>query len=117
MDNNNNNNNNNNNFRNHTKSSVRKVSSPIKLETLSKDKPHNRHSFEKSQTQPEHLSIDQYSSWQLPLISIYKTYPINKNSTDIAGEITTTPAFYFGFENSKSNGDKFLYLTGDVLQS
>ena len=39
-----------------------KVSSPIKLETLSKDKPHKRHSLERSRTQPEHLSIDQYSS-------------------------------------------------------
>ena len=53
----------------------------------------------------------------MSLISIYKTYSINKNSTDIAGEITTMPAFYFGFENSKLNGDKFLYLAGDVLQS
>ena len=56
-------------------------------------------------------------SWQLPSISIYKTYPISKNSTDIAGEITAMPVFYFGFEYSKSNGDKFLYLTGGVLQS
>ena len=41
---------------------------PITLETLSKDKPHNRHSLERSQTQPEYLSIDQYTAWQLPLI-------------------------------------------------
>ena len=26
-------------------------------------------------------------------------------------------AFYFGFESSKSNGDKFLYLAGSILQS
>ena len=57
----------------------------VTFETLSKDKPHNRHSPEKSRTQPEHLSIDQYTSWQLPLISTYKTYHINKNMTDIAG--------------------------------
>ena len=55
-------------FRNHTKNSLRKVSSPIKLETLSKDKPDKRGSLERSQTQPEHLSIDQYNSWELPLI-------------------------------------------------
>ena len=86
------------------------------MEALSKDKPHNRHPLERSQAQPEHLSIDQYSSWELPLISIHKTYPINKNLTDTAGETTTMSAFYFGFENSKSNGDNFLYLAGDVLQ-
>ena len=44
-----------------TKSSLCEVSSPIKLETLSKDKPHNRHSPERYRTQPEHLSIDQYT--------------------------------------------------------
>ena len=27
------------------------------------------------------------------------------------------PYFYFGFENNKSNGGKFLYLAGEVLQS
>ena len=53
----------------------------------------------------------------MSLISIYKTYPINKNSTDIAGEINTIAGFYFGFGNSKFNGDKFFYLAGDVLQS
>ena len=26
------------------------------------------------------------------------------------------PAFYFGFEISKSYGDKFLYLVGGILQ-
>ena len=62
-------------FRNHTKNSLRKVSSPIKLETLSKDKPHNGHSLERSQTQQEHLSINQYSSWQLPLFQFIKPTP------------------------------------------
>ena len=27
------------------------------------------------------------------------------------------PYFYFRFENNKSNGGKFLYLAGEVLQS
>ena len=86
--------------------------SQIKLEALSKEKPHNRHSPERSRIQSGYLSIVKYTSWQVILISVYKTYTINKNPTDIAGAVTTMPVFYFGFDN-----DKFLYLVGSVLQS
>ena len=51
---------------------------PIKLGTLSKGKPHNRHSPERSQTQPEYLSIDKCISWQLPLILFIKPKPSTK---------------------------------------
>ena len=68
----------------------------IKLETLSKEKPGNRHFPERSQTLPEYLSIDPYTSWQLTLIC--KTNIINKNSTDIAGSVIAMPVLYFGFE-------------------
>ena len=68
----------------------------IKLETLSKEKPGNRHFAERSQTLPEYLSIDTYTSWQLNLIC--KTNTINKNSTDIAGSVIAMPVLYFGFE-------------------
>ena len=103
-------------FRDQPKSSIRKVSSLIKLETLSKKKPPNRHSPERSQTQPKYLSIlsidkylsilsidkylsiSSYTSWELSLISIYRTYTIIKNSTDIAKAATTMSVFYFGFK-------------------
>ena len=96
-------------FRDQPKSSIRKVSSLIKLETLSKKKPPNRHSPERSQTQPKYssilsidkyLSISSYTSWELSLISIYRTYTIIKNSTDIAKAVTAMSAFYFGFKKN-----------------
>ena len=68
------------------------------MDTLSNEKPHTRHSPERSQIQPGYLSIDEYTSWQFPLILVYKTYTINKNSTNIARAVITIPAFYFGFE-------------------
>ena len=73
-------------------------SSSIKLETLTKENPNHRHSPERSRTQLEYLSIDKYTPWQLLLISIYKIYTINKNSTDIAEAVTAMSHFYFGFE-------------------
>ena len=76
------------NFGSQPKRNLRKVFSQIKLETSSKEKPRNRHSPERSQTQPEYLSIDKYTSWQLSLISVYETCTI-KNSTVTAGEVTT----------------------------
>ena len=96
-------------FRDQPKSSIRKVSSLIKLETLSKKKPPNRHSPERSQTQPKYLSIlsidkylsiSSYTSWELSLISIYRTYTIIKNSTDVAKAVTTMSVFYFGFKKN-----------------
>ena len=111
-------------FRDQPKSSIRKVSSLIKLETLSKKKPPNRHSPERSQTQPKYLSIlsidkylsiSSYTSWELSLISIYRTYTIIKNSTDIAKAVTTMSAFYFGFKK-KYKKKKFLYIAVSVLQ-
>ena len=96
-------------FRDQPKSSIRKVSSLIKLETLSKKKPPNRHSPERSQTQPKYLSIlsidkylsiSLYTSWELSLISIYRTYTIIKNLTDIAKAVTTMSVFYFGFKKN-----------------
>ena len=96
-------------FRDQPKSSIRKVSSLIKLETLSKKKPPNRHSPERSQTQPKYLSIlsidkylsiSLYTSWELSLISIYGTYTIIKNLTDIAKAVTTMSVFYFGFKKN-----------------
>ena len=96
-------------FRDQPKSSIRKVSSLIKLETLSKKKPPNRHSPERSQTQPKYLSIlsidkylsiSSYTSWELSLISIYRTYTIIKNLTDIAKAVTTMSVFYFGFQKN-----------------
>ena len=105
-------------FRDQPKSSIRKVSSLIKLETLSKKKPPNRHSPERSQTQPKYLSIlsidkylsilsidkylsiSSYTSWELSLISIYRTYTIIKNLTDIAKAVTTMSVFYFGFKKN-----------------
>ena len=59
---------------------------------------HSRHSPERSQIQPGYLSIDKYKSWQFPLILVYKIYTINKYSANIAGAVTTIPAFYLGFE-------------------
>ena len=44
------------------------------------------------------ISADKYNSWQLSLISVYKTYTINKNFTGTAGAITTMTAFYLRFE-------------------
>ena len=70
----------------------------INMEVLSKDKPHNRHSPERSRTQSEYLPIVKCTYWQLLLISVYKAYTINKNSTDIAGTVTTVPVFKFRFE-------------------
>ena len=96
-------------FRDQPKSSIRRVSSLIKLETLSKKKPPNRHSPERSQTQPKYLSIlsidkylsiSSYTSWELSLISIYRTYTIIKNLTDIAKAVTTMSVFYFGFKKN-----------------
>ena len=96
-------------FRDQPKSSIRKVSSLIKLETLSKKKPPKRHSPERSQTQPKYLSIlsidkylsiSSYTSWELSLISIYRTYTIIKNLTDIAKAVTTMSVFYFGFKKN-----------------
>ena len=96
-------------FRDQPKSSIRKVSSLIKLEALSKKKPPNRHSPERSQTQPKYLSIlsidkylsiSSYTSWELSLISIYRTYTIIKNLTDIAKAVTTMSVFYFGFKKN-----------------
>ena len=55
---------------------------------------HSRHSPERSQIQPGYLSIDKYTSWQFPLILVYKTYTINKNSADIAGAVIAIPRCY-----------------------
>ena len=59
---------------------------------------HRRYSPERSQIQPGYLSIDKYTSWQFPLILVYKTYTINKNSANIVGAVTTIRDFYFAFE-------------------
>ena len=59
---------------------------------------HSRYSPERSQIQPGYLSIDKYTSWQFPLILVYKTYTINKNSANIAEAVVTIPGSYFGFE-------------------
>ena len=83
---------------------------------LNKEKPHDRHSPERSQIQPEYLSIDTYTSRQLSLISIYKTCIINKNSTNIAGEATVMAAFLVSDYN-KSNDDNILYLFGSLFKS
>ena len=59
---------------------------------------HSRYSPERSQRQPGYLSINKYTSWQFTLILVYQTCTINKNSANIAGAVTTIPAFYFAFE-------------------
>ena len=59
---------------------------------------HSRHSPKRSQVHPGYLSIDKYTSWQFPLILVFKTYTINKNSANIAGAVTTMPGFYFALE-------------------
>ena len=70
------------NIRNHTKGSLAKVSSQIKLQTLFQEKPHNRHSLERSRIQSGYLWIDKYTSCNCS--SVYKTCTINKNLTDIS---------------------------------
>ena len=70
------------NIRNHTKGSLAKVSSQIKLQTLFQEKPHNRHSPERSRIQSGYLWIDKYTSCNCS--SVYKTCTINKNLTDIS---------------------------------
>ena len=60
-------------------SSLYKVFSPIKLDSLSKEKPHSRHFIDRSQTQSESLSIDKYTFSQFHLFSIEKTHTINKS--------------------------------------
>ena len=88
----------------------------MKLGTLSKEKPHNRNSPERSRTQPEYLSINKCTSWYLPLIiSIYEICTISRYSKDNAGAATTMPGFIPDL--NKSNDDKFLYLDGSALQS
>ena len=69
----------------------------LTLDILLRDS-HSRYSPDRSQVQPGFLSIDKYTSWQFPLISVYKTYTINKNSANIAEAVTTIPAFCFAFE-------------------
>ena len=76
---------------------------------------HSRHSPEISEIQPGYLSIDKYTSWKFPLILVYKTYTINKNSANTAGAVTTMPAFISNL--NKSDNGKFLYLVGSILQS
>ena len=61
-------------------------------------KPHNSYIPERSRIQSGYLTIVKYTSWELLVISVYKTYTINKNSTDIAVAGTAMPVFYFGFE-------------------
>ena len=80
-------------FRDQSRSSLRKVSSHIKMEALSKDKPHKTYSPERPQKQPEHLSFDKQNFWKFALVLVYKTYTINKNLTDIGTEVTTIPVF------------------------
>ena len=88
----------------------------MKLGTLSKEKPHNRNSPERSRTQPEYLSINKCTSWYLALIiSIYEICTISRYSKDNAGAATTLPGFIPDL--NKSNDDKFLYLDGSALQS
>ena len=69
----------------------------LTLDILLRDS-HSRYSPDRSQVQPGFLSIDKYTSWQFPLISVYKIYTINKNSANIAGAVTTIPAFCYAFE-------------------
>ena len=75
---------------------------------------HSRHSPDRFRIQPGYLSIDKYS-WQFPLILVYKTYTINKNSANIAGAVTTMPLFTSDLK--KSNDGKFVYLVCSVLLS
>ena len=49
------------------------------------------------------------------LISVDKTYTINKSLADIAWAVTTMPVFISDL--NKSNDGKFQYLVGSVLQS
>ena len=70
------------------------------METLSKDKPYNRHSPERSRKEPRHLSINAPLD-NCPKYQFRKPIPSNKNLTDIAGALTT---FY------ESNDDKFFNL-------
>ena len=88
------------------------VSSQKKLETLSKEESHNKHSSERPRTQPEYLSIDKYTFCHLPLISVYKTYAINNDSRYCKGSLCNA-RFLF----NKSNYNKMLYLADNVLQS
>ena len=54
---------------------------------------HSRYSPERFQIQPVYLSIDMCTSFL-----VYKPYTIGKNSANIAGAVTTIPAFYFALK-------------------
>ena len=103
-----------NHFRGHLKSSLRKVSSQLKLETLHK-KPYNRNSAKNTRTQSGSLSIDKYTSWQFPLISVIKPTPSTKMPHILQGQ--SLEYLFFLSDLNKANDGKFLYLVGSVLQS
>ena len=69
-----------------------------KVGALSIEKLHNRYSPGRSRIQSRYLSIVKYASWQLLLISVYKTYTNNKNSTNITGAVTAMLVLYFGLQ-------------------
>lgn len=97
-------------FRDDPRNNLRKVSSQIQSRLFLKRNlstgiillRHIKHS------QPEQSSIGRCTSWQMPLISVYKTKTINKNSTDLPGLVTT-------MHLNKSNVDKFLYFPDSTL--
>ena len=50
--------------------------------------------MKRSRIQSGYLSVDKYTSWKLLLISVDKTYTINKSLADIAWAVTTMPVFF-----------------------
>ena len=102
-------------FQKSPKASRRKVFFPIKLDGLSEEKPDKRHYPERSRISLGYLSIDRYTSLQLLLILVYKTYTINKNSTDNAGH--PLQCQFFISHLNKSNNGKLLDSVGSVPQN
>ena len=75
---------------------------------------HSRYSPERSQIQPGYLSIDKYTSWQFPLILVYKTYTINKIRQILQGQ--SVQFQFFISHLNKSNDGKCLCLGFRILQ-
>ena len=93
-------------FRSHPKSSLRKVSSQMKLETLFKKKPLNRHS-------PYRLISTPLGN--CPQFQLIKPTSTTKIRQELQGQSLQCQLFISDMH--KSNDDKFLYLVGNVLQS
>ena len=101
-------------FRGHLKSSLRKVSSQLKLETLYTKKPYNRNSAKNTRTRSGFLPINKETFWQLPLISVIKPTRSTKCEHILQGQ--SLEYQFFLSDLNESNDGKFSYLVGSVLQ-